>query len=39
MIESLVLMIAADTSLTAFRQWDIEREVFAMSRLEALGIA
>jgi hypothetical protein len=39
MIASLVLMIAADTSVTAFSQWHIEREVFAMSRLEASGIA
>jgi hypothetical protein len=28
-----------NTSMTAFRQWRIEGEVFAMSRLEAFRIA
>jgi hypothetical protein len=28
-----------NTSMTAFRQWRIEGEVFAMSRLEAFGVA
>jgi hypothetical protein len=38
-IISRVLMAAGNTSMAAFRQCRVGREVFAMSRLEAFGIA